>query len=62
MEPQIDRLNRVIAAAGEIRKAADRMVAMALYLRQRGSDLGDDDRAMLDAGVDQMEEQMRHLR
>jgi len=45
-QTEIDRLNRAIAAASEIRKAADRLMAIALYVRQRGSGIGDDDRAM----------------
>ena len=63
MKPsELDRLNRLIAAAGEISKAAERLVSAALYLRERASEVRQDDQAILDRCMTRIEEQMGYLR
>jgi hypothetical protein len=55
------RLNRLIAATDLIRTSADRLLTIALYLRDRACDIGPDDQAMLNRFAEQITDGQRDL-
>ena len=61
-QTDIDRLNRVLGAAVVIQEVTERLMRAARYLRDRESDIGPDDDAMLSRYVDQLTASVQDLR